>query len=63
MYALDQLATHEKIDRIINAGRVDALTTFFREFVDSHYTVLRYRAAEARYLVTGRERGSKRRLF
>jgi hypothetical protein len=50
MVTLDQRATHEKIDKIVNSGRVDWLVEYFRQFVDEHYDVLRATMTDVRYV-------------
>merc|ERR1711865_360028 len=46
MIAMHQRATHEKIDRIVNTGNAQAVVDYFREFVESHFYVLRKRQQE-----------------
>ena len=46
MLAMHERATHEKIDRMINAGSVQLIIDFFREFVEHHFLVLRKRQQE-----------------
>eukprot|EP00656_Telonema_subtile_P012721 TRINITY_DN16421_c0_g1_i1.p1 TRINITY_DN16421_c0_g1~~TRINITY_DN16421_c0_g1_i1.p1 ORF type:complete len:303 (-),score=63.20 TRINITY_DN16421_c0_g1_i1:155-1063(-) len=46
MLAVDQRVTHEKLDRLINTGDPQAVIHMFREFIDSHYLVLRKRQQE-----------------
>ena len=50
MLSLDQRVVHEKVDRIINSGRVDWLIEYFREFINNHYETLRKKTVETRYL-------------
>ncbi len=50
MLTLDQRAEHEKIDRIINAGRVDWLLESYRAFVNDHYSTLRRSMVRYRHL-------------
>jgi hypothetical protein len=50
MLAVDHRVTHEKIDRIINSGKIEALISYFREFVDEHYDTLRKKMVEIRYV-------------
>ena len=54
---MHQRVTHEKIDRIINTGNAQRIVDYFREFVDSHFWILRKRQQEVVALVKriGRE--------
>jgi len=42
--------THEKLDRIINTGNPNRVVSFFREFIDKHYSVLKRRMRQVKYL-------------
>jgi hypothetical protein len=50
MYAIDERAVHEKVDRLVAARDAAGLHDFFRTFISAHYRVLRHRHAELRYL-------------
>jgi hypothetical protein len=63
MITLDQRATHEKMDRMINAGRLDWLVEFMRDFVDDHYRMLRRKMIESRYLLEAGNRLSKQSWY
>ena len=49
MLHADLRATHEKLDRMVNAGAGQAIVDFFRSFVDTHFESLRRRQAEVKY--------------
>lgn len=50
MAMAEHRVTHEKLDRIINAGDPNRVVSFFREFIDKHYSVLKRRMRQVKYL-------------
>jgi len=42
--------SHEKLDRIINTGNPNRVVSYFREFIDKHYDVLKRRMRQVKYL-------------
>lgn len=50
MAMAEHRVTHEKLDRIINTGDPNRVIFFFREFVDKHYSVLKRRMRQVKYL-------------
>jgi len=50
MAMAEHRVTHEKLDRIINTGDPNRVVSFFREFIDKHYSVLKRRMRQVKYL-------------
>merc|ERR1719204_169233 len=42
--------SHEKLDRIINTGNPNRVVSYFREFIDKHYAVLKRRMRQVKYI-------------
>jgi len=50
MAIAEHRVTHEKLDRIINTGNPNRVVSYFREFIDKHYFVLKRRMRQVKYL-------------
>jgi len=50
MAMAEHRVTHEKLDRIINTGDPNRVVSYFREFIDKHYSVLKRRMRQVKYL-------------
>jgi len=67
MLAAHQRAEHEKLDRMVNSGDYEQIITVFREHIDRHFTILRAKQVQVKYLATKaskcNEQGSKENIY
>ena len=40
---------HEKLDRMVNAGAIQDIVSFFRSFINQHFEIVRRRQVEVKY--------------